>query len=47
MCLQFVNFTQKKLALKPIQDFSPRLGPAIRELSAVISRVFIKYTVNI
>ena len=45
MCLQFVNFTHffafYKIALKPIQDFSPRFGPAIRELSAVINRVFI------
>ena len=30
MCLQFVNFTHKnKLALKPIQDFSPRFHPAM------------------
>ena len=41
MCLQFVIFTQEKLALKPIQDFPPRFGSTIWELSAVINRVFI------
>ena len=34
-CLQIFSFTQNKLALKPIQDFSSRFVPAIRELSAV------------
>ena len=29
MCLEIVNFTQNKLVLKPIQDFSPRFGPAL------------------
>ena len=33
--------TQKKLALKPIQDFPPRFGPAIREFADVINGVFI------
>ena len=41
MCLQIINITQKKLALKLIQDFSPCFGPAIRGLSAVINRIFI------
>ena len=41
MCLQIVNFTQNELALKPIQDFSPRFDPVIRELFAVINRIFI------
>ena len=40
MCLRIVNFTQNKLALKLIHDFSPRFGPAIRELSTVINRIF-------
>ena len=31
MCLQTVKFTQSKLAEKPIQDISPRFGPAIME----------------
>ena len=29
ICLQIVNFTQNKLALKPIKNFSPGFGPAI------------------
>ena len=33
-------FTQNKLALKPIQDFSLCFGPAIQEFSAVINRIF-------
>ena len=34
------QFYTKKLALNPIQDFSPRFGSAIQELSTVINRVF-------
>ena len=37
-------FTQNKLALEPIQDFSPRSGPAMQELSTGINRVFTWYT---
>ena len=46
MCLQIINFTQNKLALKPIHDFSPRFGSAILELSAdtpLISNFFSIY----
>ena len=41
MCLQIVNFTQNKLALKHILDFPPCFGPAIQELFAVTNRIFI------
>ena len=41
MYLQIINFTQNKLALKPIQDFSPRFGSAIQELFPAINRNFI------
>ena len=41
MCLQIINFTQNKLALKPIQEFSRSFFPAIRELSAVMNKIFI------
>ena len=41
MYLQIINFTQNKLALKPIQDLSPRFGSAIQELFPVINRIFI------
>ena len=34
MCLQIINSTENKLALKPVQYFSTHFGPAIRELSA-------------
>ena len=41
MSLQIINFTQNKLALKHIQDFSACFGPATQELSTVINRIFI------
>ena len=47
MCLQIVNFTQNKIFLKPIQDSSPRFGPAITELSAVRNKIMNRYTVHI
>ena len=36
---KFSIFTQNELALKLIQDFSLRFGPALRELSAAINRI--------
>ena len=41
MALHMVNFTQNKLGLKPVQDFSPSFVPAIRALSTVINQIFI------
>ena len=40
MCLKII-FTQNKLDLKPIQDFSPCFGSDIIELPAVIHRIII------
>ena len=50
MYLHIVNFTKKKLSLKPIplfEDFSPRFRSAIRKLSAVTNGTMNRNTINI
>ena len=46
MGLQTVNFTQNKLALKPIQEFPLHFGPARRKLWAVINGLMNSDTIN-